>query len=247
MTEPTKEDAVGRKEPSGGNAEGNASLGSSGGPMEKLNILEDDGWMTEYTAKMVSPVEYAVLSLNNGQPSQHFVNLRDRSCTCEDKKYNVDRAAGMCTHQLYCMLKDDSPEERDTALLAVVAWASEHMANEADRLTRAATGHEADRAADSPAPEGSDTPDVEDAAQRLAEAFEAGGISHEMEWTHDTTNDGQARIWFAFDGKVPSGLFSAYIQEPDAVWYQPDDSPDDDKPNSIMVENVDGYIENVLE
>lgn len=243
-TPDAKEDVVGRKDPSGGSPASVKTMAKEIG-----TLLGQSDWMRNLTAKRIGPVRYAVWSSRNGSLSQHVVNVKDCSCTCEDKQHNIQRSRGACAHIMYVGLRDEPESEHDSALLSVVAFASQDLARSADALRAAATSAQATHTPEATAPGvgESNTVSVTKAAEQLSEAFEEAGVSHPFEWTSDVTSEGDPRIWFAFDGKVPSALFKAYIQDPDAVWYQPDDSPDEDKPNSILVENVESYIENVLE
>ena len=235
MNADTPEDAMGRKEPST-NADGNASLPNQGGVFEKLNILEGDGWMTDYHAKMLGPFTYAVLSLNNGQPSQHVVNLYERSCTCEDKTYNVDRAAGMCRHQLYAIIREDGEHERDTALLSMVAYGSERLVDTAKELRAHTTAKEADRAVEESSTSDSSL-DPADAEGRLRDAIRASDYS--MNATDTGEYEGTPQVLFKM-GHEDFEVLKAATSGNDLCGYN-------GEYNTLDVADVDDYIRQVLE
>jgi len=74
-----------------------------------------DGYQ-DIKPRQVSPTEYRVLSLRNGENTAHRVDLEELSCSCEDMQYNRDDPS-ICAHLAVTL--DQAPRKLDAGEYAV--------------------------------------------------------------------------------------------------------------------------------
>lgn len=201
--------------------------------------------------RQVSIHQWRVLHLSDtGENKVYEIDLRDPECSCPDYKYRKGESPGVCKHMAAAIFEARKNMDVGEALTFDTLELGREVRSLAEDLQRRVTGIEADRVA---APStgskpqgtqgnsgGSQGPDAEEAREKLQEAFD--GITAGMK-----TMVADGKIWINKSPEAPDWTFSAWLQEPEQVFYEPDDAPEDYFKNSILPQNVEEYISEVLE
>lgn len=243
--------------PGGSNSQSNAADGSIASELNM--ILPGDSPLDGMTVEKTGPVQYTVLSSRNGSATVHRVNTADPSCTCEDFSYNVngDGNRQVCAHVAKVLIGGERhPDPNELALsqlyqlLDTVRDVQEDLRDEAEILRDHATSAGVERRSQEAennveTNESSSTgidPDAK--AEALTDAY--AGVGIEIETSIDVDSDsGQERIWVETAEQISEGKFSAFLQEPDRLRYDPDEK-DGYVNNWVKPAEVDELIEEVF-
>jgi hypothetical protein len=232
-------------------------------PAEAIN---DFGAMT---VRHVGGNRFRVVNLDSGTVSE--VDLKAMTCTCEDMEYNQRADRSVCKHYLKahyqapeCRLSVEEQFFGDlvdmTREMNDVIDAAEDAADALEGALVHSRDAEADAGGETSADADTDTSppgrdiDAGDAAERLQTAYD--DVVEDMQVQHH-----EGWVWVQTGRDTPDNLpgpgnvavFEAFLQNPDAVEYVPEDHDDAaSKPgewwkNRIAPEAVDDYIQEVLE
>ena len=105
-------------------------------------VLPGDKPLEGMTISHLGGAEYKVLSIRNGPPRVHSVDLGGPSCTCEDAEYNRD-GAEVCAHVCKAMLVHDSyldvESNMASVLMNMTATVDDHVQKAANAAEAAET------------------------------------------------------------------------------------------------------------
>lgn len=105
-------------------------------------VLPGNDPLEGMTVSHIGGAEYKVLSVRNGPPRVHSVDLGGPSCTCEDMDYNRDEPE-VCAHICKCMLVHDSylsvESNMASVLMNMTATVDDHVQKAAEAAEAAET------------------------------------------------------------------------------------------------------------
>lgn len=203
--------------------------------------------LTSLTVAHLGGANYVVF--NKGSGKVYKTNIQHQTCNCKDKAYNRDSGEA-CKHIQKAIVVHPSEWSIEDSLLDYALDSVSELNNirdEFDKL-RELIVDEIDRASSTEAP---DTPvvdaeevagakdyDANEQAEKLREALEQVGVPIK------TIVQGN-KIWINTVEQISKGKFAAFIQNPSAMQYDPDNKPQDYYKNYITSRDVDSYVSEV--